>query len=429
MRRAGVQALLCVVVLTALAVWPGAAAAADDPPHADDRVNRVAAALGKSPLFVDPDVGNALDESERDRVERAIGVTARRLGVPAYVVVIPNPTDSESQGRAEPFLFAVQERAKRDGLYVMVDSRGYMESEAFRVPRRYRYSMLDEEENGPGSWKPADTKRPFEGLAERITERLNAYAAAPPASPTMPTLYSTPEPFGEENTFTASDPEIQAPFFTGLLLAGPIAAPLLYWLGLGVLALLGIRGAPRDRRRVLRHNWTGTKPGMRRLRRQGARELERLRRLLATADAEGGRPYAVSAYDAAQILYDDAKDDENRAIDLVGAIVLARQGCIALFRDTASPPPPCVVNPLHGESTVRRHVPKVDGRLPRPCPLCAACGELDKRGGLTVANLLRVPGPGGRRPHTAVPGVWRDEAWGAAGTKFLPRVMRYLGVD
>ncbi|TDC88013.1 hypothetical protein [Actinomadura sp. 7K507] len=425
MRRA--QALLGALVLTVLTAWPAPAAAANDPPHAHDRVDRVAAALGKSPLFVDPDVSAALDESERGRIQQAVGRTGRQLGVPAYVVVIPNPNDSESQGRNEAFLFALHERSKRDGLYLMVDSRGYMDSEAFRVPRRYRYSSLDEGE--PGSWKPADTERPFEGLAERITERLNAYATAPTRSPTLPTLYSTPEPFGEENRFTARDPEIQAPFLTGLFIAGPIAAPLLYWLGLGLLALLGVRRAPRDKGKVLKHNWTGTKPGMRRLRRQAARELERLRLLLATAEAEKGRAYAVSAYDAAQILYDDAKDDESRAVDLVGAIVLSRQGRVALVRDTATPPAPCLVNPLHGESTVRRHVPKVDNRLPRPCPLCAACAQLDKRGGLTVANLLRVPGPDGRRPHTAIPGVWRDEAWGAHGKKFLPRVMRYLGVD
>ena len=430
MRRSGARALLCaLVLLTCLAAWPGAAAAADDPPHAYDRVDRVAAALGKSPLFDDPDVSGALDETERARVERAIDGTERRLGVPAYVVVIPNPTDSESQGRPEPFLFALQERSKRDGLYLMVDSRGYLESEAFRVPRGYRYSTLDEENSGEGSWEPADHERPFEGLAERITQRLHAYAAAPSASPTMPTLHSTPDPFGEENTFSARDPEIQAPFLIGLLVAGPIAAPLLYWLGLGVLALLGVRGASRDGLRNPKRNRSGPRPGMRRLRRKSAGELERLRRLLATADAERGRTYAVSAYDAAQILYDDAKDDENRAVDLVGAIVLAHQGCVALLQDTGSPPPPCGVNPLHGESTVRRHVPQVDGRLPRPCPLCAACGYLDKWKRLTDANLLMVPGPDGRRPHTAIPGVWRDEAWGATGTKFLPRVMRYLGVD
>ncbi|MGP4028484.1 hypothetical protein [Actinomadura sp. 3N407] len=426
MRRTGALALLAALALTA---WPAGSAAADGPPHADDRLVRVAAALAEDPLFVDPDVGGALDGTERGRVRQAIGETAGRLGVPAYVVVLPNLTDSESQGRNEAFLFALHERARRDGLYVMVNSHGRMDSEAFRVPRRYRYSSLDEDE--PGSSNPADHDRPFDGLADRIVQRLNGYATAPSASPGMPTLYSTPDPFGEEHQFTSPDPEVQAPFLTGLLLVGPVGAALLYWTGLGVLALLGHRGpSTRDRKRVLRHNWTGTKPSMRRLRRQGAKELERLRRLLTATEAGHGRPYAVSAYDAAQILYDDAKDDVDRAIDLVGAIVLARQGRLALIRDIASPPVPCVVNPLHGESTVRRRLAKLDHKvLPKPCPVCEACNEFDKRSGLTQQHLLKVPGPDGHRPHTAIPGVWRDAAWGATGKNFLPRVMRYLGVD
>ena len=426
MRRTGVHALLTALALAVLTAWP-AGAGADDPPHADDRLERVAAALAENPLFVDPDVSHALGESDRRRVRRAIDAAARRLGTPVHVIVMPNPSDSESQGRDEAFLFLLHERSRRDGLYLMADSYGHLESKAFRVPRRYRYSVLDDDE--PGSARPPEG-RPFEGLADRIADRLTAYVTAPSASPTVPRMYSSPDPFGKEHELTPAEPEIAAPFFTGLLLAGPIGACLLYVMALVGLNLAGYRRPDRKRRRAPWRNWTEARPGMRRLRRQAGGELDRLRRLLATADAERGRPYAVSAYDAAQILYDDAKEDESRAIDLVGAIVLARRGCAALRRDTASPPVPCVVNPLHGESTVRRRLTKLTHKvIPRPCPLCEACGDLEKRYGLTDAHLLKVPGPDGRRPHTAIPGVWRDTAWGAHGKNFLPRVMRYLGVE
>ncbi|MEU8799972.1 hypothetical protein [Spirillospora sp. NPDC048819] len=428
MRRTGVPALLTALVLTALvlAAWPTGTAAADDPPHADDRLIRVAAALAEDPLFVDPDAGVALDEAERGRVRQALGVTARRLGVPAYVVVLPNLTDSESQGRNDAFLFALHERTRRDGLYVMVDSHGTMDSEAFRVPRRYRYSSLDEDE--PGSSFPADHDRPFDGLADRIVARLNGYVTAPSASPTMPTLYSTPDPFGEEHTLTPPDAEIQAPLLTGLLLAGPVGAALLYWIGLGVIALLGRGGRPTGGKQS--RYWSTTTPSLRQLRHHGAKELERLQSLLTTTSAGRGRAYAVSAYDAAQILYDDAKDDADRAIDLVGAIVLARQGQLVLSQNIVEPPAPCVVNPLHGESTTRRRLAKLTHKvLPKACPLCEACDVLDRRIGLTDRHLLKVPGPGRHRPHTAIPGVWRDAAWGATGKNFLSRVMRYLGVD
>lgn len=428
MRRAGVPAAFALLLALAL-LTSTAPAAADDPPHAHHRLDRVSAALAEDPLFVDPDVGHALGKRDRDRVRRAIRETARRLGTPAYVVVIPNPTASESQGRDKAFLFALHERSGRDGLYLMVNSYGGLTSEAFRVPRRYRYSVLDEDE--PGSSRPPDDERRFDGLAERIVQRLNGYATAPTASPTMPTTYSTPDPFGEENRLTPAEPEISGPFFTGLLVAGPVAAVLLYWAGLAVLALVRAGRPSKERRRTPRFGRPGAKPGMRRLRRQAAKDVARLREALVTTEAEQGRRYAVSAYDAAQILYDDAKDDEERAIDLVGAIVLARQGLLALLRDTDSPPVPCLVNPLHGESAARRRLTLIhDDALPHRAPLCASCADRQERFGVTEASLLRIPGPGGRRPHLAVPGVWRDTAWGARGRKnFLPRVMRYLGVD
>ncbi|TDB96856.1 hypothetical protein [Actinomadura sp. 7K534] len=426
MRRAGTLAILTALLLTALAV--GTAVAADDPPHAYHRLDRISASLAKDPLFVDPDVSHALGASERARIRRAIGETSRSVGVPAYVVVVPNPSDSESQGRAEAFLFALHERSGRDGLYLMADSRGGLESEAFRVPRRFRYSALDEDQ--PGSWRPADYDRPFDDLAQRIVERLRSHATAPSASPTMPELYSTPDPFGKENELTPAEPEIAAPLLTGLLLVGPAAAVLLYWTGVGVLALMRRESTPRDKRRPMRQSTAWTEPSMRRLRRLAAKEVDALRQALVTADAERGRSHAVAAYDAAQILYDDAKEDEDRAVDLVGAIVLARQGQVALSRDIADPPVPCVVNPLHGDSVTRRRLAKLTHKvLPKPCPLCETCADIEKRQGLTDRHLLKVPGPGRARPHTAIPGVWRDTAWGATGKNFHSRVMRYLGVE
>ncbi|WP_141586007.1 hypothetical protein [Actinomadura sp. WMMA1423] len=430
MKRFPAAPAALALALSGLAAPLGTAAADEPPPHAYHRLDRVSAALAKDPLFVDPDVARALGEADRARLRSAVAATAKRLGTPAYVVVLPNPDTSESQGRDDAFLFMLHDRSRRDGLYVMADAHGWLESEAFNVPRRTP-SPLDEE---PGEAGPADGERPFDGLAGRIARRLDGYAAAPSASPTLPRLYSSPDPFGQENTLTPAEPEIKAPLLTGLLLAGPAGAAVLYWLGLGVLALRrGRRPRFPNRHKPGRHAPARTSPGTRWLRRHGSGELEALRRLLLTEGAERGRPYAVSAYDAAQILYDDAKDDDTKAVDLVGAIVLARQGRIALARNVASPPSPCLVNPLHGGSVVHWRVPKLakgNDALPKKLPLCESCRRLAERGALGDRHLLRIPGPEGHRPHTLVPGVWRDTAWGARGGKtFLPRVMRYLGVD
>ncbi len=44
-------------------------------------------------------------------------------------------------------------------------------------------------------------------------------------------------------------------------------------------------------------------------------------------------------------------------------------------------------------------------------------------------RTLRVQGPDGPRPHYAVPGVWKDTAFGTGGDHLIPRLQEYLGVD
>lgn len=443
MRRARATArhaplVLAALVLAALATLTAAPAAADDdPPHANRRLDRISAALAKDPLFVDPDLSHAFDEAERARVRQAIRLTARSLGVPVYVVVVPNPTESESQGKDDVFLFKLRERVG-DGLYLMGTGRGYLESEGFGVPRRYEYSVLDDDEDnpGPGAWRPADYDHPFDDLAKRMAERMNNFVTAPSAPPSEPRLYATTAPFGKEHTFSPAEPEYSGPFFTGFLVVGPVAGALLYWAGLGLVALRGrgtggrTRGPRPVRRSRPSHKAAWTKPSMRRLRKEAAKEVEALRGALVTAEAARGRDYAVSAYDAAQILYDEAKEDEERAADLVGAIVLARQGQTALALNVPVPPAPCGVNPLHGDSMTRSRLSRLNHSvLPKPCPLCAVCAGVEEREGLADRHLLVIPHPGGGRPHTDVRGVWRDTAWGANGKNFPSRVMRYLGVE
>ncbi len=68
------------------------------------------------------------------------------------------------------------------------------------------------------------------------------------------------------------------------------------------------------------------------LRRTGSKELDQLRNAMADSEGNPGREYAVSAYDVAQILYDDAGDDPDRSLDLAGLIVVARLGRAALTR-------------------------------------------------------------------------------------------------
>ncbi|GAA1815871.1 hypothetical protein [Actinomadura chokoriensis] len=390
------------------------------PSYAQHRLDRVAAALAEDPLFVDPDMSAALDEPGRARVRAAIDSAAAALGTPVYVVVIPNKTGSESDGRDNVFLHWLHDRLGRNGLYLMVGSSAWFEEEGFNVPRRL-WDLDDE-----STERPADSERRFDDLAGRLTRRLGLIAAAPSTSPRSPRLYSSPDPWGAEHELRLDEPETKAPFLTGLLLAGPFAGATLYGLGLGAAAYR--RRTPRPRpasRAVETDSGAPAEPSVKWLRRTGRKELDRLRDLLPEAADNPGRAYAVSAYDVAQILYDDAGEDPDRALDLAGTIVLARLGRAALAGKTAQPPPPCFVNPLHGPSAQRRKM-QLGGTRSKRRPVCSACagrppGALDER-------TLKVPGPDGPLPHYAVPGVWKDTGFGADGDP-IPRIQEYLGVE
>ncbi|MBO2462469.1 hypothetical protein [Actinomadura violacea] len=423
----------------ALALWPAAAAAAPDPRYSGHRLDRVAAALAKDPLFVDPDVDVALGAADRARVETAIRAAAERVTVPIMVIVTPNPTDSESQGKDDAFLAALHGVTHRDGLYLVVDADGYMLGQGWNVPRDIDLDVIAQDDLP--DYEPPDIHRPFSGLADRLIKRVGTWAAAPAAPPTSsPALLSPPVPFGQEDTgpLVADKPTEKSHFLRGLLLVGPLSAVGLYWAGLGSAAAGrrwfrrgGTLGAVAGlAAHAEAHPGAPAKPTDRWLRRTASAELDRLRDRLPDTSGNRGRATALAAYDAAQILYDDAHDDPGRALDLVGVIVLARQGRRALAGQMTAPPPPCLVNPLHGDSTRRKSValPGDPGRgKPRRQPLCTACAQASAKD--LADRVLRVQGPDGLAPHYEIPGVWRDTAWGSRGNDLVKRVMEYLGVE
>ncbi|MFB4309908.1 hypothetical protein [Actinomadura sp. GTD37] len=426
------NAIARILVLAALTVVPPlvavapAAAGEPIPGYARHRLDRVAAALAEDPLFVDPDMSSALDEAGRARVQAAMRSAAGALGTPVYVVVIPNRPESESQGRDDVVLHGLHDRLRRDGLYVLVNSSAWFEEEAFGAPRRL-YSIDDERTD-----RPADPDNRFADLADRLSARLQIIRDAPSSTPQTPRLYTTPDPFGQEDRpGRPVEPETGAFFLSGLLLAGPVAGLTLYGAGAGAAAYRRRRRAPRPAIAAEAAEAAGAHPGapaepsVKWLRRTGRRELDRLRALLPESTGNPGREYAVSAYDVAQILYDDAGDDPARSLDLAGAIVLARLGRAALARETATPPAPCFVNPLHGQATQNRKMRLGAGgsRRRRVCAACAGRSTAE-----LAARELKVPGPDGPRPHHTIAGVWKDTAFGADGD-LIRRIQEYLGVE
>jgi hypothetical protein len=215
---------------------------------------------------------------------------------------------------------------------------------------------------------------------------------------------SVPE-IGQEDVRTPLKVAFWGPFLTGLLVLGPLAVLLLY-------------GAFRLATRTLRWRPTAgsasAKPSVRALHSLAAKELSALGRELVP-----DRRYTLRAYDAARILFDDLgprppRRDADTVLDLIGVIVLVRQGRAALTRD--KPDPPCFVHPLHGPSSGRRRLAG-QGSL----PVCADCGT-----GPWIQRVLRVPDG---RPHYDVPGRWKRGSFGTRRPDLPSDVLESLGVD
>ena len=165
-------------------------------------------------------------------------------------------------------------------------------------------------------------------------------------------------------------------------------------------------------------------PSARWLERCGARQLAALAAALQRPGAGQGARRAADAYDAGQLLNERRQD----VLELVAAIVLARDGLRALAYKTATPSPPCFVNPLHGpgskvigRSRFREFLPQSHSQM----PACAACVRRHDVG----MRVLRLPDSDGQLwPYFRFSGFWTRTGFGAFEPDFPRRVLEHLGV-
>ncbi|WP_018656590.1 hypothetical protein [Actinomadura flavalba] len=406
-------ALLTVLVAVLASVTAARAHAEPMPPHAYQRLDRVGAALAKDPLFVDPDLAPLLGRADRERVRAAMTAATAATGAPVRVVVLPNPTDSESRGDDDVFLQMLHERTGRDAYHVLVTDRGYITAAAYGVPG-VRYGGYDD-------GFPPDTSAPAAQLTERIVHQLDGYRLGARRDRAVTPRVRTPAPWNEEDRPLRSrddGPEIAAPLLTGLLLAGPLLGLLL----LGVPPLARALGA-RRRRATGRDAPLRATP--RHLSRTAAREIDGLRGDLAAADGNPGEAFAGAAYDAAHLLLEDVtrSGGAERSGDLLTALVLARRGRRALADRDARPATPCFINPLHGPSARKRPIPG-RGASRRVCGACA-----DAPRGALAGRYLRVHDDRGRFVrHDDLGGLWAATGHGTRHDP-APRILEHLGVD
>jgi hypothetical protein len=149
-------------------------------------------------------------------------------------------------------------------------------------------------------------------------------------------------------------------------------------------------------------------------------EIAQLVTALSATQADAGnlgRDRALACYDAAALLAGEREDP----LDVLGAVVLAREGQTALADRNPLPLPACQVHPLHGPA-VRRPAPKRRPQQKRPHAVCAGCErcsmpERDKRA-LLVAGV----------PYYRTSGFWSTVGFGALDPDLPARVLEYLHV-
>lgn len=208
--RVAVAALLALLVLAA-------------PAHAEDRLDRAAAGLESSPLYVHPELEFLLPEADR-----ALILTHLRdayMPFDVRVVALPSVESDESGGEADRMLWALNDRLpKAKRLLINVDQRGNFEllkidlDRDFDVPFELEYGR----EEGARSIVPR--LRGVFQIVARTDEDGYSYQRERPTDPLDPLPEDRPDDDGDEDRDDGTTPDwvvllscAVAGLFTGVL--------------------------------------------------------------------------------------------------------------------------------------------------------------------------------------------------------------------
>lgn len=439
------------------------------PSSGSDGIGVVARSLSPAnPLYIDPDMAWMFTPAQVKQITTAL----RKSPVATYVIAVPLDIDEDESDYQSYFLDQLYARTHRNGAYLIVGPSGEILDAEYQVPRDI--SLPIDTELGPASMTtPAQIAA---STPARIMSLVTDIATSPPdpQGAGMPVPEYSPGEFPNGVPTPDLPPVLTAPSpsyapviaggITGLVAIGPL------------LTLLGLSGVRAGRRsRASRRGWgdsygdPGTpvermpaSPHYQWLLHHARGECAELGRLIADGgDGNPGWSRACDDYDAAMLIVGGGGQEDVRQtgarmdqIDLVGAIVLARDGRMALRHGTDEPPPPCLVNPLHGAAVtglpadVSFRTPVLQdlhrAALSREFPLCQRCAKLaadarlKSRGGLSSgrvpgqqlrARVLRVEFDGKRQRYDEFGSVWREHGFGADGPGLPQTVREHLNVS
>ncbi|ROO82989.1 hypothetical protein EDD29_0477 [Actinocorallia herbida] len=373
----------------------------------------VAAALRRSPLYLDPAYETALPEADRAKVLAAV----EKETVPFWIIMVPF-VKGGTWSEPDEMITIVHDRLKRDGVYLVPTASGSLTAKRFGGTRQegtdaiygaalVRY--LDEYDEAP--------------LADRLLKAMDAITAGNAEAEyekATAYLHETPNPVARLTKDEWGD-------------TSPVRVTAL---GLGAAAVAGLavwrwrrtRGpAPREAHPLVLSRATleaARHADENGLRKQAAAAVVALGELVEGTEVPSDDPrgqelisLALDAYQAAGKVLDAAKG----VPDLAGVLVLVDIGSDAIAAVRARrkggreipPSPLCFYNPLHGDATAQvtwRRIGSRDSIRVRACQACAKAVR-DHR---SPESLLDTSGDR-PLPYYAADSLWSRTGYGQFG--------------
>jgi hypothetical protein len=337
----------------------------------------IAAALKRSPVYVDPAYDSALPKKRRESLVRRI----RRSPIPIYVVLVPLVAGSTWQ-TSEQVTSVVQSYLGRDGAYVTFDKDF---DDVFDVV------MWGGTEEQQGSARDAgwavSLEKGYKTLAARLTRCVDLIATG---------KGSVAYQKDHDTLFTPGPtplPKAPPHHDDGFPLGVPIAGAAIIAAGAGLLWLRRRRArAAVEALRLPRAVFeTAREAGDDELRARAERDLIEL------GESLDGNEKALDAYTAAGRTLDDASSTADLA------------GVLTLIQTARGGTPLCYFDPRHGEGTL-----VVNWRAPGTRPklevrVCAACAKAvrDRR----APDVVLDQG----RPYYEAATPWAETGYGQLG--------------
>lgn len=386
---------------------------------------RLAAALRRSPVYVDPSLASALPQADRDRLIAKF----RKLPVPVFVVLVPlvkGGTWSDDDQLAT----VVHAKLGRDGVYITFSDIGDdLRAKEFGGDHQARYaawavsfdrayddaSVADRLNRIADLMLSGDAKKEYDRQSALIQKRANQRRS-------------------EQGLRTDQDDSSALPFaLGGAGIAAAGVAGLLLWRRRRMASVRRDDSALLLPRTVFS---TAKRAGEDQLREQASHEVIAFGELLDTTDVRvsGERTgelmtRALDAYQAAGKTLDRARG----VPDLAGVLVLVDQGrdalasarAVAAGKPEIPPSPLCFFNPLHGDAGSRIDWRPIGSRRRLRVHACRDCARaaraketpdilMDRRDGRDVPYFEADPSKS----------VWAETGYGHLREDLVPRILR-----